>query len=145
MARKTRKVHVKGQSLIAAHKITPKNWRLTHKEISPALAAVGVNVKTVKKVSYLKQQLCISWWDEKGKVCCSFFSYRIFARWQVQVEKLISACPTLKEFYRQINYIQYDLEHYKYSQKMSKSLPTALEKHEYLRVWQPEEMLTNRR
>lgn len=120
----------KGQSLISASKITPENWQLTNEEISQALKPLGITVKTVKKIRYLKHQVCISWWNEKGNICSSFFSYRIFARWQAEVERLIIACHTLKEFYRTIGYIQYDLAHYPYPLEMSDSIVIALENHE---------------
>ena len=138
MARKIRKIRQyrrKGQSLISASKISPENWHLRDKEISQALKPLGILVKTVKKVNYLKHQVCLSWWDEKGNVCSSFFSYRIFARWQAEVERLINACYTLKEFYRIVGCIQYDLDYYPYPLEISDAIAIALENCEcYLRV-----------
>lgn len=134
MARKTPKIcqyhHRKGQSLVSANKIIPGNWHLTNEEIRDALETLGLTVKKVKKIHYLKHQVCISWWDEKGNVCSSFFSYRIFARWQAEVERLINACHTLKEFYRMIGYIQYDLENFPYPLEMSDAIATTLENRE---------------
>lgn len=133
MAHKTRKIRQyrrKGQSLISADKISPENWQLTDKEIRHALKPLGITLKTVKKIHYLRHQVCISWWDEKGNVCSSFFSYRIFARWQAEVERLINACHTLKEFYRIIGYIQYDLDYFPYPLEMSDAIVIALENRE---------------
>lgn len=133
MAGKTRKMRQyrrKGQSLISANKITPENWHLTDKEIGQALKPLGITVKTVKKIHYLRHQVCISWWDEKGNVCSSFFSYRIFARWQAEVERLINACHTLKDFYKTISYIQYDLDNFPYPLEMSDAIAIALENRE---------------
>jgi len=138
MARKIRKIRQyrpKGQSLISANKISPKNWHLSDKEISQALKPLGIMVKTIKKIHYLKHQVCISWRDKKGNVCSSFFSYRIFARWQAEVEQLINACHTLKEFYRIIGYIHYDLDYFPYPLEMSDAITIALENCEcHLRI-----------
>ena len=133
MARKTCKksqYRRKGQSLISAKKISPENWHLSAEEIRQALELLNITVKTVKKVHYLKHQVCISWWDEKGKVCSSFFSYRIFARWQAEVERLIWACHSLKEFYKVILYIQYDLDYFPYPVEVSDAIARALENRE---------------
>lgn len=133
MAHKTRKKRQyrgKGQSLISADKIRPENWHLTDEEIRQALKPLNLTVKKVKKIHYLKHQVCISYWNEKGKVCSSFFSYRIFARWQAEVERLIWACHSLKEFYRLIQYIQYDLDHFWYPMEMSDAIAIALENRE---------------
>ena len=133
MARKTRKIRQycqKGVSLISANKISPKNWQLSDNEIGQALKLLGIRVKKVKKIRYLKHQVCISWWDEKGNVCSSFFSYRIFAYWQAEVERLINACHTLKDFYRVIGYIKYDLENFPYPLEMSDAIASALENQE---------------
>lgn len=130
MARKTRKIRQyrqKGQSLISANKINPENWHLSDAEIGQALKPLDITIKKVKKIRYLKHQVCISWWDEQGNVCSSFFSYRIFACWQAEVERLINACHTLKEFYRIIEYIQYDVEHYPYPLEMSDAVAIATE------------------
>lgn len=131
--RKTRRVLLerrKSKSLISAHKINPENWHLSDKDISQALKPLGITVKTVKKINYLKHQVSISWWNERGKVCSSFFSYRIFARWQAEVEELICACYNLKEFYREMGYIHYDLAHYPYPIEMSDAIAIALENRE---------------
>lgn len=133
MARKTRKksqYRRKGQSLISANKIIPQKWHLSDKEIARALKPLGITVKAVKKIHYLKHQVCISWWDEKGNVCSSFFSYRIFARWQAELERLINACHTLKEFYSLIGYIQYELNYFPYPLEMSDAIAIALENRE---------------
>jgi hypothetical protein len=71
--------------------------------------------------------VCISYWDEKGNVCSGFFSYRIFTRWQIEVEKLIERCQTLKEW-RHLNHImQYEFAYYPYPRDMDNALHNALE------------------
>ncbi len=77
------------QSLISNNKIKPEVWRLSESVIIETLKNQGFAVKKIKKIKYLKHQICISYWDEKGGVCSGFFSYRIFERWQCAVEKLV--------------------------------------------------------
>ena len=129
-ARKIRQYRHKGQSLISANKISLENWHLSDEEIRQALKPLNITINKVKKIHYLKHQVCISWWDKQGNVCSSFFSYRIFARWQAEVERLINACHTLKEFYILIGYIQYDVEHYPYPLEMSDAIAIARENRE---------------
>lgn len=124
-ARKIRQYRRKGKSLIAAGKISPENWHLTDKEIQQALKPLGITVKKVKKIRYLEHQVCISYWNENGNVCSSFFSYRIFARWQAEVERLIFACHSLKQFYSTIAYIQYDMDYFLYPLEMSEAIAIA--------------------
>lgn len=134
MSRKPRKIHQyrrQGKSLISANQISPENWYLTDKEIGQALQTLGLTVKKVKKIHYRKHQVCISWWDEKGNACSSFFSYRIFARWQTEVEQLINTCHTQKEFNRLSRYIQYELAYFPYPVEMVDAIATTLENREY--------------
>jgi len=117
----------KGQSLIAANKIKPQQWQISDTEAKEALKAEGCNVKEIKKIRYLKHQVCISYWDEKGNVCSGFFSYRIFARWQREVENLVDCCQTLKEWHRLNHITQYEFAHYPYLRDMEDALQSALE------------------
>lgn len=117
----------KGQSLIAANKIKPEKWDISNSEAKEALQAQGYNVKEIKKIRCLTHQVCISYWDEKGNVCSGFFSYRIFTRWQIEVEKLIERCQTLKEW-RHLNHImQYEFAYYPYPKNIDNALHNALE------------------
>ena len=132
MARKTRKVHKyrrRGKSLIASGKLNPIQWhKIPFGEIARALKDhAGLSVKEVKKVRHLKHQVCISYINTKGKICCSFFSYRIFESWQKAVERLIYACRSLKELYRLSRYIQYDLDYFPYPVEISDAIAFNLE------------------
>jgi len=113
--------------LIASNKIKPDQWHFSDAEVKEALKVKGYDVKQVKKIRCLKHQVCISYWDAKGNVCSSFFSYRIFARWQTEVEKLIYCCPTLQEWQRLNHILQYEFVYYNYLSEMSDVLSTALE------------------
>lgn len=125
--RQVKKYRRPGRNLIAANKIKPDQWNISDAEVKEALKVKGYDVKQVKKISCLKHQVCISYWDAKGNVCCSFFSYRIFARWQTDVEKLISCCPTFKEWKKLSHIMQYEFAYYHYLRQMEETLSTALE------------------
>ncbi|MBD2183587.1 hypothetical protein [Aerosakkonema funiforme] len=112
----------KSQSLIAAGKIKPIEWNISKEEAAQALSNFGVPVREVKKVTCLKHQVCVSYWDMDGKVCCSFFSYRIFARWQKAVEQLIQNCHTFGEWDRLGDVIQYDLLRFRYPVEMANKI-----------------------
>jgi hypothetical protein len=60
-------------------------------------------------------------------VCSSFFSYRIFIRWQREVEKLIYGCQTLKEW-KKLNYVlNCEFADYHYPSEMENVLHAVLE------------------
>ncbi|MCG6135559.1 MAG: hypothetical protein MET45_12995 [Nostoc sp. LLA-1] len=135
MFRKSRKVNQyrrQGRNLIATNKIKPEQWNISDAEVKEALKVKGYDVKQVKKIHHLKHQVCISYWDTKGNVCSSFFSYRIFARWHREVEKLIYCCQTLKEWKR-LNYvIKYEFLYYHYPSEIQDALQAALENRLYV-------------
>lgn len=132
MARKSRKVHKcrrPGKSLIAAGKLRPAQWdKIPFGEIARALKEYeGLSVKEVRKVYHLQHQVCISYINTQGKVCSSFFSYRIFESWLKAVERLIYACHSLKELYSLSRYIQYDLDYFPYPVEISDAIALNLE------------------
>ncbi|MBN3949654.1 MAG: hypothetical protein HWQ38_25575 [Nostoc sp. NMS7] len=119
----------KGKNLIATNKIKPEQWHISEAEAKEALKLKGYDVKQIKKIHCLKHQVCISYWDAKGNVCSSFFSYRIFARWQEEAEKLIYTCQTLKGWAK-INYLmKYEFAYYNYPSEMEDALHAILENH----------------
>jgi len=141
MAGKTKKIHRyrrRGKSLIAAKKINPQAWEITEDEALEALARQGEPVYKIKKIHPLKHQVCISFWDSRGNVYSGFFSYRIFARWQREVEKLIYACQNLKEWLLLNSILQYELEYYAYA----KNVVYAIDKTLKNRLSQLEAILT---
>ena len=125
--RKTNQYRRKGKSLIAANKIKPEQWQISNTEAKEALKAKGYKVKQIKKIHCLKHQVSISFWDTKGNICSSFFSYRIFARWQKEVEKLIYHCPNLKEWTKLNHIMHYEFAYYSYPSEIEDALNTALE------------------
>ncbi|MBD2772495.1 hypothetical protein [Iningainema tapete] len=130
MVRKTRKINKyrrKGQSLISANKIQPELWQISNAEAKEALLAIGLNVKDIKKIHKLKHQICISFWDEKGGVCSGFFSYRIFARWQREVYRLIYCCVTLKDWQELSHIMKYEFAYYPYFCEVEDAINGELE------------------
>ncbi|RUT02099.1 hypothetical protein DSM106972_061740 [Dulcicalothrix desertica PCC 7102] len=117
----------KVQSLIAANKITPHVWRLSEANIIEALNAQGYNAKKIKKISYLKHQISISYWDKNGGVCSGFFSYRIFARWQQAVERLVYNCGNTRELQRLSELIEYEYTHYPYPWEIQEAINNTVE------------------
>ena len=135
MARKTcnHQYRPKGQSLTAAGKLHPEQWkRIPKGEIARALIeSEGLSVKEVKKVHHLQHQVCISFIDIAGNVCSSFFSYRIFDSWQKVVEQLIYVCLDLKELYSLRRIIQHELAYFPYPVEMADEVSTAMENRFY--------------
>lgn len=125
--RKKTQYRRKGQSLIAANKIKPQLWQISEAEAKEALQAQGEPVAKIKKIHKLKHQVCISYWNESGGVCSGFFSYRIFARWQKEVENLIYTCPTRSELAK-LNWIMtYEFAYYNYRWETEDALNRLLE------------------
>ncbi len=132
MSRKPRNINQyrrKGKNLIATNKIKPEQWNISDAETKEALKVKGYDVKQIKKIYLLKHQVCISYSDAKGNMCSSFFSYRIFARWQEEAQKLIYTCQTLKEWAK-LNYLmKYEFAYYHYPSEIEDALGAILETH----------------
>jgi hypothetical protein len=112
----------KPQSLISLNKIKPEIWRIDYPKIIKALIDRGYDIKKIKKVRYLKHQICISYWDEKGGVCSGFFSYRIFERWQYAVQQLVQDCQSLYQIHSLTQIIEYEFARYPYSTEMEAAI-----------------------
>lgn len=115
------------RSLIAANKIKPEIWRLSVVDVIKALKAQGYDVKKIKKINYLKHQVCISYWDNQGGVCSGFFSYRILPRWQFAVQKLIHDCKNITELQNLTPLIEYEFCHYPYPWAMQEAINQSME------------------
>ncbi|MCM0594054.1 MAG: hypothetical protein HEQ35_04210 [Gloeotrichia echinulata IR180] len=126
-SRKSNQYRRQGKNLISANKIKPDQWHISHAEAKEALKAKGYQVQQIKKIHCLKHQVCISYWDTKGNICSSFFSYRIFARWQQEVEKLIYNCQTLQDWTKLNHIMRYEFAYYNYLREMEDALHIALE------------------
>ncbi|MFB2918510.1 MULTISPECIES: hypothetical protein [Aerosakkonema] len=120
--RKTPKRKPKGQSLTTAGKIHPERWNISKDEAYVALKALDIPVREIKKVNCLQHQVCVSYWNEAGQVCSSFFSYRCFARWQQAVEKLIADLQNISEWESLGDIIEYDLLRFPYPPEMTDAI-----------------------
>ncbi len=129
--RKTLKYRRPGKSLIATDRIQPQLWNLSEAEVIEALEAQGYEVKQIKKVSQLQHQICISYWDKQGNICSGFFSYRIFVRWQTEVEKLIYRAADLQELATLSHRLKYEFKNYPYPTQMEDTLCDQLETRQY--------------
>lgn len=118
--------HKRVTGFITAGKITPHVWRLREADIIEALNAQGCDAKKIKKISYLKHQVSISYWDNKGGVCSGFFSYRIFARWQQAVERLVYNCGSVRQLQQLSELIEYEYTHYPYPFEIQEAINNTI-------------------
>ncbi|BAZ13964.1 hypothetical protein NIES4071_58040 [Calothrix sp. NIES-4071] len=118
--------HKKITGLITANKITPHVWRLSEANLIEALNAQGYDAKKIKKISYLKHQVSISYWDNNGGVCSGFFSYRIFARWQFAVQRLVHNCGNTRDLQHLNNLIEYEFAHYPYPWQIREAIESTV-------------------
>jgi hypothetical protein len=123
----TTKYRRKGKNLISANKIKPENWHISEDEMKEPLQAKGYNVKQIKKIYCLKHQVSISYWNNQGNICSSFFSYRIFARSHKEVEKLIDNCQNINLWARLNHIMGYEFAYYHYLSEIEDTLHQALE------------------
>jgi hypothetical protein len=136
MARKTRKAtryrRRKGKSLISSGDIKPQEWGISDAEALEALQSIGEPAQRIKKIKQLKHQISISFVDNNGNSCSSFYSYRIFTKWEREVEKLIYRCKKLTDWlFLNLN-LKYEFSYYGYPYEMIDYLQFVLENHFYV-------------
>ncbi len=116
MVRQFKRRTVARKSLTALCWINPKSWNFSKQEISDALQ---IPVERVKKATNLQHQVCLSWYNEAGVVCWSFYSYRIFTRWQDAVLELIRSWIDWNTWERLAETIEYELARFNYPAEMA--------------------------
>ncbi len=116
MVRQLKRRTVARKSLTALCWINPKAWHLSKQEISEAL---NIPVERVKNATCRQHQVCISWYNEAGVVCWSFFSYRLFARWQDAVLALMRSWIDWNTWERLAGTIEYELARFNYPREMA--------------------------
>jgi hypothetical protein len=80
--------------------------------------------------SYPKQhQVIVVYLNKKGQKCSSFFSYRLFARWQQEAIAAIASCRNQQILAPLEVIVQYDLEHFKYPVAIADAIWEALLNH----------------
>ncbi|HIK27745.1 MAG: hypothetical protein N3E45_16290 [Oscillatoriaceae bacterium SKW80] len=115
MAYQWRPKKEKPKSLTVLGWLRPKLWRLSKEEIAEVLK---IPVERVKNATCREHQVCISWYNEQGVTCWSFFSYRLFLRWQNQVIALIRTWVKWETWERLVETIEYEFSRFCYSIEM---------------------------
>lgn len=106
----------KRKSLTALQWINPRYWKLSKEEVAQFL---GVSPEQVRKATCLQHQVSISWVSNAGKVCCSFFSYRLFGRWEKAVLDLIAGWQDFKTWHRLLSAMEYEFLRFDYPTEMA--------------------------
>ena len=123
MTRKTRNTR---QSLTASGWLKPKCWQISKKEAAEALR---MPVNRIVKVYPKQHQVIVVYLNKKGQKCSSFFSYRLFARWQQEAIAAIASCRNQQILAPLEVIVQYDLEHFKYPVAIADAIWEALLNH----------------
>lgn len=106
---KTPKPSPTRQSLTASGWLKPQSWQISEKEAAEAL-----------------NQVIVVYLNKKGQKCSSFFSYRLFARWEQEAIAAIASCRNQQILAPLEVIVQYDLEHFKYPVAIADAIWEAL-------------------
>ena len=123
MTRKTRSTR---QSLTATSWLKPLRWQISKMEAAEALR---MPVNRIVKVYPKQHQVIVVYLNKKGQKCSSFFSYRLFARWQQEAIAAIASCRNQQILAPLEVIVQYDLEHFKYPVAIADAIWEALLNH----------------
>jgi len=123
MTRKTRNTR---QSLTASGWLKPQRWQISKMEAAEALR---MPVNRIVKVYPKPHQVIVVYLNKKGQKCSSFFSYRLFARWQQEAIATIASCRNQQTLAPLEIIVQYDLEHFKYPVAIADAIWEALLNH----------------
>ena len=123
MTRKTRNTR---QSLTASGWLKPQRWQISKMEAAEALS---MPVNRIVKVYPKQHQVIVVYLNKKGQKCSSFFSYRLFARWQQEAIAAIASCRNQQILAPLEVILQYDLEHFKYPVAIADAIWEALLNH----------------
>jgi hypothetical protein len=122
-AHKTRNTR---QSLTASGWLKPQCWQISKIEAAEALR---MPVNCIVKVYPKQHQVIVVYLNKKGQKCSSFFSYRLFARWQQETIAAIASCRNQQTLAPLEIIVQYDLEHFKYPVAITDAIWEALLNH----------------
>ena len=120
MTRKTRNTR---QSLTASGWLKPQCWQISKTEAAEALR---MPVNRIVKVYPKQHQVIVVYLNKKGQKCSSFFSYRLFTRWQQEAIAAIASCRNQQILAPLEVIVQYDLEHFKYPVQSADAIWEAL-------------------
>ena len=124
--RRTQKNHKPShtrQSLTASGWLKPQRWQISKKEAAEALR---MPVNRIVKVYPKQHQVIVVYLNQKGQKCSSFFSYRLFARWEQEAIAAIASCRNQQTLAPLEIIVQYDLEHFKYPVAIADAIWEAL-------------------
>ncbi|MEG3860638.1 hypothetical protein [Microcoleus sp. herbarium12] len=127
--RRTQKTHKPSrnrQSLTASGWLKPQRWQISKMEAAEALR---MSVKRIVKVYPKQHQVIVVYLNQKGQKCSSFFSYRLFARWEQEAIAAIASCRNQQTLAPLEIIVQYDLEHFKYPVAIADAIWEALLNH----------------
>ncbi|MCC3570445.1 MAG: hypothetical protein JGK30_06635 [Microcoleus sp. PH2017_40_RAT_O_B] len=114
------------QSLTASGWLKPQRWQISKMEAAEALR---MPVNRIVKVYPKQHQVIVVYLNKKGQKCSSFFSYRLFARWQQETIATIASCRNQQTLAPLEIIVQYDLEHFKYPVAIGDAIWEALLNH----------------
>jgi hypothetical protein len=123
---RTRKTSHTRQSLTASGWLKPQCWQISKKEAAEALR---MPVNRIVKVYPKQHQVIVVYLNKKGQKCSSFFSYRLFARWEQEAIAAIASCRNQQILAPLEVIVQYDLEHFKYPVAIADAIWEALLNH----------------
>jgi hypothetical protein len=111
------------RSLTTSGCLKPYCWQFSKEEVAIAL---NMPVERIVKVYPRPHQIIVVFLNEKGHKCSSFFSYRLFARWQREAIGAIASCRSEETLDPLAAIIQYELEHFPYPLDMADAIWDAL-------------------
>jgi hypothetical protein len=114
------------QSLTASGWFKPQCWQISKAEAAEALK---IAVNRIVKVYPKQHQVIVVYLNKKGQKCSSFFSYRLFARWQQETIATIASCRNQQTLAPLEIIVQYDLEHFNYPVQSADAIWEALLNH----------------
>lgn len=121
--RRTQRTRNTRQSLTASGWLKPQRWQISKTEAAEALR---MPVNRIVQVFPKQHQVIIVYLNKKGQKCSSFFSYRLFARWQQEAIATIASCRNQQTLAPLEIIVQYDLEHFKYPVAIADAIWQAL-------------------
>lgn len=121
--RRTQRTRSTRQSLTASGWLKPQRWQISKTEAAEALR---MPVNRIVKVYPKQHQVIVVYLNKKGQKCSSFFSYRLFARWEQEAIAAIASCRNQQTLAPLEVIVQYDLEHFKYPVAIADAIWDAL-------------------
>ncbi|MBD1934930.1 MULTISPECIES: hypothetical protein [Cyanophyceae] len=110
-------------SLTASGWLKPKRWQISRLDAADALL---MPLERIVKVYPKRHQVIVVFLNEQGQKCSSFFSYRLFGRWQTEAIAEILSCKNLEVLANLEEVVQYDIQRFNYLPEMADAIWDAL-------------------